>query len=312
MLSFDAQNYTFIKVLVLMKAKVFNEKIRLLTVYYFCIMIKIKRVLDFYINSSIHVALAVVSLVLITCVKFDIEAENNLLFFIFFATITGYNFVKYFGIAKFHHRRLATWLKAIQIFSFFCFVALCYYTFTLPKTTIVYLLFFGVITFFYAIPFLPKRFFLDAHHNLRTISGLKVYVIAFVWAGVTVILPLLHADESLVLDVYIEAFQRFVLVVALMLPFEIRDLRFDSLRLATIPQQIGVKRTKGLGFLLILIFFLLEFLKDAVTVKFIFSTLIAGVLLLFLLRFSSKNQSPYYCGFWVEAIPIVWYVLLVF
>src|SRR5690606_14294234 len=161
MLSFDAQNYTFIKVLVLMKAKVFNEKIRLLTVYYFCIMIKIKRVLDFYINSSIHVALAVVSLVLITCVKFDIEAENNLLFFIFFATITGYNFVIYFGLAKFYHRRLATCLSSIRYFCFFVFVTCCCCTCTLPRIAIVYLLFVGFITFFCAIPFFPKRFFLD-------------------------------------------------------------------------------------------------------------------------------------------------------
>ena len=119
----------------------------------------LKRVLDFYINSSIHVALAVVCLTLITLSKFNILIDNNLLLFVFFATITGYNFVKYFGIAKFHHRRLASWLKAIQIFSFFCFLALGYFTFKLPQKTILYLSLFGIVTFFLCYSIFTKAVF---------------------------------------------------------------------------------------------------------------------------------------------------------
>ena len=37
--------------------------------------------------------------------------------------------------------------------------------------------------------------------NLRAISGLKIYVIAFVWMAVTVIIPLLNEDYSLDNDV---------------------------------------------------------------------------------------------------------------
>ena len=62
----------------------------------------LKQVLDFYINSSIHVSLAVLSLSWITLIEFDISYDINVLFFIFYASITGYNFVKYFGIAKHH------------------------------------------------------------------------------------------------------------------------------------------------------------------------------------------------------------------
>lgn len=269
--------------------------------------------LNFYINSSIHVALAVICLTLITVKRFDISIDENLIWFIFFATITGYNFVKYFGIAKFHHRRLANWLKAIQVFSFVSFIALCYFTFKLPQKTIVYLILFGLVTFFYAIPFLPKRFFIDTKQNLRSIGGLKVYVIAFVWTGVTVFLPFLHGHETIVFDVYIEAIQRFVLVIVLMLPFEIRDLRFDSLKLSTIPQQIGVIKTKILGVMLSVIFFLAEFSKDFLTQQMLKNSLFTMVLLVLFISFSKKNQSIYYSAFWVESIPIFWYgMLLVF
>jgi hypothetical protein len=270
----------------------------------------LKQVLDFYINSSIHVALAVVCLALITMNRFSLEIDKNLIWFIFFATITGYNFVKYFGIAKFHHRRLANWLKVIQIFSFLCFIALCYFTFTLPQKTLMYLVLFGLVTFFYAIPFLPKRFFVDSHQNLRSIGGLKVYVIAFVWTGVTVFLPFLHLGESIIFDVYVEAFQRFILVIILMLPFEIRDLRFDSIKLSTIPQQIGVKRTKFLGVLLALIFFIAEFYKDFLIQEMLYTSLLIMILLIGFILFSKRNQSLYYSAFWVESIPILWYGLL--
>lgn len=268
----------------------------------------LKRIIDFYINSSIHVALAVCGLVWVTLLNFNVGADLDFVFFIFFATITGYNFVKYFGLAKFHHRILASWLKAIQIFSLLCFVALAYYTFILKTETIFYFLGLGLITFLYAIPFLPKKIFVEAG-NLRAIGGLKIYVIAFVWTCVTVLIPLLNENYVLDNDMVIEFVQRFLYVVIATLPFEIRDMKYDSLKLATIPQKIGVYKTKVIGVLLIVLVFLLEFFKDEFYVnKTIILSVICLLLLLFLL-FSTKNQKHYYSSFWVEGIPILWAIL---
>lgn len=268
----------------------------------------LKRIFDFYINSSIHVALAVCGLTWVTLLNFNVGADLDFIYFIFFATITGYNFVKYFGLAKFHHRSLASWLKAIQIFSFLCFIGLMYFTLKLKGQTIVYFGVLGIITFLYAIPFLPKKLLLESG-NLRAISGLKIYVIAFVWMAVTVIIPLLNEDYFFENDVLIEAIQRYLYVIIAMLPFEIRDMRYDSIKLSTIPQRIGIARTKIIGFLLIVLVFLLEFFKDA----FYFNkTIILGIiclLLLLFLVFSKVNQKKYYSGFWVEGIPILWALL---
>jgi len=86
---------------------------------------------DFYLNASIHVSFAVLSFVKITEIYFDLPTNTPLNNFIFFGTITGYNFVKYAGVAKLHHRSLTTRLKAIQFFSFCCFLFLCYYGYLL-------------------------------------------------------------------------------------------------------------------------------------------------------------------------------------
>ena len=270
----------------------------------------LKSVFDFYINSSIHVALAVFCLAWITLLEFDIDFDKTLLYFIFFASITGYNFVKYFGIAKFHHRSLAKWLQVIQVFSFICFVIMCYLALQLKFKTLLFIAAFCVLTFLYAIPFLPKYLFMDSQKNLRSIGGLKVYVIALVWAGVTVILPLINVEHNINADVTLTLIQRFIVVIILMLPFEIRDLQFDSLKLATIPQKIGIKKTKTIGVLLGMLFFFLEFFKDELSPIQITVSLIITIVMLLLLVFARVNQGRYYSSFWVEGIPIFWLLLI--
>lgn len=271
----------------------------------------LKNIFDFYLNASIHVALSVYALSWITLYEFGLVYNESVLYFIFYATITGYNFVKYFGLVKFHHRSLANWLKVIQVFSAFCFLLLCYYAFQLETKTLLYLFGFAVVTFLYAFPFLPKHIFLDQQQNLRSISGLKIYIIGLVWAGVTVLIPLLDTNYNIFqLDVWLTVLQRFLFVIVLMLPFEIRDLRYDSLKLATLPQKIGVKQTKILGGILLLVFYLLEFLKDKIhTISSMVLFIVTSVALLFLM-FSKENQGKYYSGFWVESMPVIWLLLI--
>ena len=269
----------------------------------------LKQLLDFYINSSIHVALSAFSMAWITLLKFEQPLDFWVLAFVFFATVTGYNFVKFFGLAKFHHRSLSGWLKVIQVFSMICFVIMCFCALHLQTKSLIYIAAFGIITFLYAIPFLPSRLFIDKQKNLRSIGGLKIYVIGLVWVGVTVLLPLLNNGYTFNADVWLTSFQRFVFVVVLMLPFEIRDLQYDSLRLSTIPQKIGIKNTKFIGINLGVLFFLIEFFKDELRPKeIIISGMIAVVILLFLV-FSKKKQSKYYSSFWVESIPMLWLAL---
>ena len=270
----------------------------------------LKQLLNFYINSSIHVAISVFSLTWITLLEYNIPYDADLLFFVFFASVSGYNFVKYFGIAKFHHRRLASWLKAIQVFSFLCFLLMCYYLFKLDVNTLFFIGLLGGITFLYAIPFLPQYLYLDSKRNLRNIGGLKVYLIALVWAGVTVFLPVLNNKYALNANFIITGTQRFVFVFVLMLPFEIRDLMYDSLKLATIPQKIGVKQTKIIGIVLLLLFVFLEFFKDEVNHNNIIFTAIIGLVTSLFIVCSKKKQGIYYSSFWVEGLPIFWLLLL--
>ena len=267
-------------------------------------------VFNFYINSSIHVALASYALTYITLIQFGLEYDKSSLYFVFFASITGYNFVKYFGLAKFHHRSLAKWLRIIQIFSGMAFLVMFYYVLQLNFSAIILIGVLGLITFLYAIPLIPMRYFFDEQQNLREVGGLKIYVIALVWVSTTVALPLINNEQSFDADVFITMVQRFCYILVLMLPFEIRDLNYDSLKLATIPQKIGIKKTKLIGILLLMVFLMLEFFKNELTDISVVSMLIITFVTLLFLFFSNKNQSKYYSAFWVESLPILWLALL--
>ena len=222
----------------------------------------LKQLFNFYIISSIHVAFAVVSLTVITYIEFDIIVNESLLLFTFFASITGYNFVKYFGVAKFSHRGLASWLKNIQLISFLSFILMLYFATRLDLSALLIIAVLAILTFMYAIPFFPRREIFENLNNLRAISGLKIYVIAIVWAVTVVIFPIKNEHIPINYDVIISTFQRFIFIIVLMIPFEIRDINNDSLKLLTIPQQIGVDRSKIIGFLLLVVFLIMEFFKD--------------------------------------------------
>ncbi len=270
----------------------------------------LKRFFKFYINSSIHVAIAVIALVEITALEFNFESDKTLMAFIFFSSITAYNFVKYFETTRLHRKSLSGDLRWILFFSVLMSMPLLYLTFLIEFRVLLWLIVLGLLTVLYALPLFPINLKIKDEKGLRAVSGIKIYIIAFVWSAVTVIVPIINENFNLNWDIVITTIQRFLLVLVLMLPFEIRDLQFDSLNLETIPQKIGVKSTKLIGVLLIIGFILLEFFKDNLKATWIVANLILMIILMLALLFSKKEQNKYYAAFWVEAIPLFWLVIL--
>lgn len=267
-------------------------------------MKSLKIAFNFYINSSIHVALAVYCLVLITEKYYNIPYNKPLNYFIFFGSVFGYNFVKYINFIGLGNQKLTKNLQIIQAFSLSCFLLMLYFASKISIRILFWALPFSLLTLLYAIPFLGKL-----PKNLRNIPSIKIVIIALVWAGVTVLLPVFNADIAINSKVVLTFLQRFLFVIVLTLPFDIRDFRFDKRQLQTIPQLIGVKRTKKFGFILLLITLVIEFfITPNTNFKTVF--LLVFVLLLVLLQRASIKQKKYYASFWVEAIPIFWAVLL--
>lgn len=263
-----------------------------------------KSIFNFYIQSSVHVALAICALTGVTVLSYDLSWQLWSFVFIFCASITGYNFAKFAGIAGLHHQSLTWNLREIQIFSLFCFLLLIFAAFKQSTLFLMINGLLGLLTVFYSLPFFRKP------HGLRQLAGLKIFIIAVVWVGATLWLPLANQYPLLTWDVLWRSLSYFVFVLALILPFEIRDLKYDNSSLGTFPQRFGVAKTRIFGYSLLLIFVILNFFIPSVdTHQLIVSSAIA-LLVMIMIRFSNTSNAGYYTSFWVESVPIIWFVLL--
>ncbi len=189
--------------------------------------------------------------------------------------------------------------KIIQVFSFLCFAVAGYLAFQLKIEILVWTAIFGLLSILYALPVLPK------YKNLRSLGVLKIFIVALVWMGFTVILPLVDEGMQVKWDDVLLMMQRFLLVLALILPFEIRDMKFDAPEMRTVPQRLGVKGCLKFGYILTVLFFLLTFLKDELSLAEVGSRCLAAVLMIFMLNSTRENQNRYFASFWVESIPIM-------
>jgi len=265
-----------------------------------------KKLFDFYIKGSIHVAYAVYALVRMTFHFFHITYDEPMALFAFFGTIVGYNFVKYDELARAKKFKMNLQVKGIAILSLICFLATAYYFFQLERRTQLVSVGFLGLTLLYTLPFFPKI------GNARNWAGVKIYIVAFCWAGITLFLPIINAGLPLSQDVFLKFGQRFLLVIILMLIFEIIDLKNDDLSLQTVPQRLGVYKTKMLNLFLLIPFYCLEFLKSDFQVQQLWINLVLIFVLALFTIFSSPKRSDYYTSFWVESVPIFWWLMVVF
>jgi len=203
--------------------------------------------LDFLVVSNIYVALGVLALTWISQELNDIE-NTNLLFFVFASTIFAYNFVRLFRVHPMllegesirHHSifrlRYLLWIICIAsgIWAFYLFLK-----FDNLVSSLIY--FMAALSIAYAIPIYKKK---GNWIRLRDVPGIKIFLIAFVWTLVTVSFPVLEQGAPFR---FLEHIERFLFVFAITIPFDIRDMRFDDFSLSTIPQILGIRKSRWIG-----------------------------------------------------------------
>jgi hypothetical protein len=264
----------------------------------------LKLFFQFYVKASIHVAFAVISFLYLTTEFLNISLDKNLLYFIFFGTIPAYNMIKY-GVEgeKYLFRKNAT-QRSIQIVSFLALLISLYFGSFISFATWKAVFILGILAGCYALPVFPKK------RNLRNLGMLKIIIVSLVWSGTTVLLPVLEAYVEISWDAWIELLQRFLIILVLMIPFEIRDMNYDPKELLTVPQRIGIRNTRIAGVFICLLCFFLTFLKDDLSTIEIFNKTSISFSLVALMIFMPKQQSRYFSSFWVEAFPVFWALFL--
>lgn len=231
------------------------------------------------------------------------DANIWLVTFVFFSTLATYNFQRILRFDKWWLRLKSArldWLIQSRKFIWSLTViallgaAVCGW-FSLSQQQLILLVPLGGISILYAWRIIPSKSGLLA---LRDIPGTKVFWIAASWSVVTVCLPLLGSNGP-EMSVWIPVLaERFFFILAITIPFDVRDLPFDSPDQKTLPQLLGVKLANIIALAATVIFMLAAWcslhLENYST--FTFTAIVcSGVVTFAILLFSFKKRpEPFY------------------
>lgn len=279
-------------------------------------------ILDFLLFSNLFIAICAAAQGLITYHLLKVPPDKYVLAFVFFATIGLYNFSMLLAKPKkpeespykrvrwiFSHHRM---IISITLISILCLIPLFLLYLSLESKLLM--LFTGLVAVGYNIPFLTLN---NQNIGLRNIPGIKLFLIAMVWAVSCVLLPIMELQHSNQLnispgDTLLLVFKRFLFVAAITVPFDIRDLFQDKLyELKTIPVILGEKRAYIfcqfllLGYLLLLLLFRQATYPDIAAV--VLNLAITG----WLIFRSNIKKNEYYYFLYLDGTMLLQYVLLV-
>lgn len=258
-----------------------------------------KKVTDWVLYSSLFISACAFGLTALTYLLIGEEVEWRVAGMLFFATLFLYNLEvllpgpvrppvlltekKAWLVA---HQRAVWWLAVGA-------AGLAGYLFLTgsPAFPFLFLLHLFVISVLYTFPVMSRKY---RYLPLRRVPLLKVFLVAYVWSALTVLLPLLYLGRDLGSPEHSWMFaRRFLFVFGLALLFDIRDFTKDkAYGTLTFPVLLGIPYTKGLGLLVMFGFIFLSFVYTSTGQAI--ALLLSGVVSVAVILFADEKRDEYY------------------
>lgn len=202
-------------------------------------------------------------------------------------------------------------IATMRIITFIAFLSCVVIYFLLPQNIQLLLFIPGCISLFYGIP-IPLK---GRSFRLRDIGISKIFMIAFVWAFISSILPAANSNLPLLSTATLTLFAaNFLFTFGITIPFDIKDLKIDAKHnVKTIPALLGAENSYSLAFLCLFISGMLHVLLQQkilsgvdYTLPLTISILIAGWSV-FLTR--KKQHNVVYFGI-IDGMLLLQYLLV--
>lgn len=165
----------------------------------------------------------------------------------------------------------------------------------------------AALSMLYSLPVIPAR---RGFMPLRHIPLLKLFLIAYVWASVTVWLPLLTANWPIKAgEGWFLFVQRFLFILPLAIIFDIRDLERDKATATlTLPLLVGVPKTKIIAFLILAIYLLIVIIVQQGNSRV--ALVMGGIIYGGIIWRADENRSEYFYAIAGDGILILPLLLL--
>ncbi|MEB0262607.1 MULTISPECIES: UbiA family prenyltransferase [unclassified Mucilaginibacter] len=277
---------------------------------------------DFLLFSNIFMSLCAVAQALVTFHLIDSKPVYAILALLFTSTLGIYNFSILLSKPKHPERspyKRVRWFFAhyrlMITFTIISLLSLIPLFFLLSMESRILLVFSAILAFSYSLPLFTVG---EQKFGLRNIPGLKTFLISLVWTLSSVLLPVLeakdlHMADITTRDITIMMAKRFLLIFALAIPFDIRDLFSDrQAGLKTIPVAWGEKNAYLFCQFLLAGYIVLLFLfrNNGFNVDF-FALTTTAVLMGWLIFKSKREKNEYYYFFYMDGVLILQYVILI-
>jgi hypothetical protein len=266
---------------------------------------------SFIVNSNIWIALGAIAWIEMVWIWTDAKHRNIALEILIFAsTLLVYNLHRLLTLPdkdndtlSFMHR----WMYAHPLLQKILIAAsvlmICLTIFFVNLRTLMLIISIGLISIFYAVP-VP----FSKGIRLRDIGLLKPFFVSLAWSIACVVLPLidLHVFPETMAMLTAHCFLFFM---AITLPFDIRDIRFDrqNLKYATLPMLAGVATTKWIAlFFLTASGIILWKIQPETETGIIIWYALTG----YLIMKTKKESHEYHYTFWLDGTIIFGYLFM--
>ncbi|GLR20046.1 UbiA prenyltransferase family protein [Portibacter lacus] len=259
----------------------------------------VKKLIDFYLYSSIHIAVgAALSIILCYAVLVHIPTSDYPIF-VFAATLFLYCSHRIIGIKtveKFEHEGRYAVIKKYKVhiilYAILGGIGSVILYFYLPFIMKLWLIAPAIVSLFYVLPIFSN------HKRLRDIGLIKIFLISIIWALIIGVIPYVEAKGTLDGLGILFALEKAIFIFAITLPFDARDLIVDDANaVKTIPATIGIDNAyKAAYFLMaavmiiVVSLYALGLYSGGVTIALIIGYLITSLAI----KLSKGKKDDYY------------------
>ena len=165
----------------------------------------------------------------------------------------------------------------------------------------------GILSAFYVIPLGRKS------PTLRELPYIKIFIISMVWSLIIVWIPFFDTGINFNdrYTFYLGLLQVFMFIIAITLPFDVRDIEFDiATDVKTIPRLLGIKNTILFSELLLLGSLITLYMLNINIYHFYALTAGHLITMLMILFTNKKRKELFYTGL-IEGSVLILYVSVI-
>lgn len=260
-------------------------------------------------------------LLLETYVMLGVPIEiNSITFLVFFSTLFIYSLhrlIAYRRIPEDQRGPITSW-AARNYFSLFMMVVIgaggtAIMAFHLSRGQFFALLIPAFISVFYELPVVKKS---NTYIKLRNLKLAKIFLITAVWGFITVALPALENNFSLLnYQVLLIMLNRMLFILPIALCFDVRDMIHDQKEgVETLPIRIGIEKMPRLYVQLIAAFMLLSVIQFGFLPAFrpamIVSLIVSGYFSYQIIKPTYPRRSDFYYTIAVDGLMYTQFLLV--